>query len=101
MHEKQMRIDKMKMSDKFQLPVDCFVSTVKLNVGCSLSFLNVESASGKDHNKHSDCEFVEHAINNHDRITEENAKLREFVESLQLDVSNEIKLEQLLEELEK
>ena len=37
---------------------------------------------------------------NHYRLVEENKRLREFLESLQLDVSNEIKLEQLLSELE-
>lgn len=41
-----------------------------------------------------------HAINNHDRLVEENKRLREFCESLQLDVSNEIKLEQLLSEMD-
>jgi hypothetical protein len=35
----------------------------------------------------------------HDRLVEENRQLREFLESLQLDVSNEIKLEQLLSEI--
>ncbi|AUR97633.1 coil containing protein [Vibrio phage 1.243.O._10N.261.54.B5] len=40
-----------------------------------------------------------HAINNHDRMVEEIAELREFVCSLQLDVSNEIKLENLLAKL--
>lgn len=35
----------------------------------------------------------------YDRLVEENKRLREFCESLQLDVSNEIKLEQLLSEM--
>lgn len=43
-------------------------------------------------------ELCERALDN-DRLIEENAKLRGFLESLQLDVSNEIKLEQLLNQL--
>ena len=44
-------------------------------------------------------EIIEQAVLNHDRLVEENKRLREFLESLQLDVSNEIKLEQLLSEM--
>ena len=40
--------------------------------------------------------YIVEAINNHDRLVDENKELRSFLESLQLDVSNEIKLEQLL-----
>ena len=42
---------------------------------------------------------INHAVRNHDRMVEEIAELREFVCSLQLDVSNEIKLEKLLAKL--
>ena len=42
---------------------------------------------------------IEHAVLNHDRMVEEIAELREFVCSLQLDVGNEIKLENLLAKL--
>lgn len=41
-----------------------------------------------------------HSENNRKRLVEENKRLREFLGSLQLDVSNEIKLEQLLSELD-
>lgn len=53
-----------------------------------LIFLTVDAA-----------EAQAHALRNHDRLVEENKRLREFCESLQLDVSNEIKLEQLLLEM--
>ena len=43
-----------------------------------------------------DADAICKAVNSHDRLVEENKELRAFLESLQLDVSNEIKLEQLL-----
>lgn len=48
----------------------------------------------------SDYGLIDALPDKHDRLVEENKRLREFCESLQLDVSNEIKLEQLLSELD-
>lgn len=47
----------------------------------------------------SDLPLIKNRSEKYDRLVEENKMLREFCESLQLDVSNEIKLEQLLSEL--
>lgn len=76
---------------KFQQTIDEFgeiTTDYDVECLCGLVFTNEEPAKA-----------TMHAIINHDRLTEENKRLREFLESLQLDVSNEIKLEQLLSEL--
>lgn len=87
----------IKMSDYFVLPMICedghsFIFSNDLSHSMMFDYFNPRMMENK--------KAVAHAINNHDRLVEENNRLREFLESLQLDVSNEIKLEQLLSELD-
>lgn len=74
-----------KMSDVFELPmmvdgysVESQPSTpIGCVGGCVGEFVSdIECDSGKD------AEYVAHAINNHDRLTEENKQLREMLKRL-------------------
>ena len=89
----------MKMSDVFALPVYRGVQEVNIHNKerpCIISGTNTTVIAMPKY-----IEATIHAINNHDRMAEEIAELREFVCSLQLDVSNEIELENLLAKLNK
>lgn len=79
----------MKMADYFSLPVSD--SVLEVIHDCIINLNERTLAPFK---------AADHAINNYDRLVDENKKLREFCESLQLDVSNEIKLERLLSEMD-
>ncbi|CAH9015038.1 coil containing protein [Vibrio phage 466E53-1] len=84
------------MSDVFKLPMVCEEGDGYLyskDLRHSIVF------DDSDANMMEQKTSVAHAINNHDRMVEEIAELREFVCSLQLDVGNEIKLENLLAKL--
>lgn len=90
----------MKMSDLFELPMvtdgHSVMSQPSSPAGCVGEFVSdIECDSGKD------AEYVAHAINNHDRLTEENAKLWEFIEK-QIPFLNSVsaqKAQQLLNQL--
>ncbi|CAH9011555.1 putative coil containing protein [Vibrio phage 191E37-1] len=71
----------MKMSDVFELPVTAYTSRVKLNVGFSVSCLNIECAHGRDCDGEKHAHSAAHAINNHDRLTEENKQQRESLDA--------------------
>ena len=71
----------MKMSDVFELPVTAYTSKVKLNVGFSVSYLNIECAHGRDCDGENHAQGAAHAINNHDRLTEENKQQRESLDA--------------------
>lgn len=92
--------EEIKMSDVFGLPlVACTTNPQMITAKPTINGkVGHHSATIRSPN-YNEITFAAHAINNHDRLTEENKRLREFLESLQLDVSNEIKLEQLLSEL--
>ena len=72
----------MKMSDVFQLPVTAHISKVKLNVGFSINCLNIECDYGRDCDTEKHAHHAAHAINNHDRMADEIAELREALGSL-------------------
>ena len=84
----------MKMSDVFDLPLQAAVDELAIIDNNDVVVGWVDDFHGESARDY----FIE-SINNHDRLVEENKRLREFLESLQLDVSNEIKLEQLLSEM--
>lgn len=68
----------MKMSDAFELPmmVDGYSveSQPSIPEGCTREFVSdIECDNRKD------AKYVAHAINNHDRLTQENAELREVL----------------------
>ena len=69
------------------------------------SIIHLESEISKffdldgDYVIRSDLPLIKTRSEKYDRLVEENKRLRGFLESLQLDVSNEIKLEQLLSEM--
>ena len=77
-------MSELKMSDVFDNPIEFELSDTGL-VYCKYNQMSAEQ-----------LDYIESATLNHDRLVEENKELRAFLESLQLDVSNEIKLEQLL-----
>lgn len=61
-----------KMSTWFKLPVCCMPS----EVGGWMEHVNFGVKGLSSHH----CEAIEDAINNHDRLTEENAKLRDALQ---------------------
>ena len=85
-------MSEFKMQEKFDLPVDCFVSKVKLGNDCSLGFINIEGANGQDYNKHQDAEYVAHAINTHDGLVEQLCLKEEECKQLAQDNHDAIKL---------
>lgn len=86
--------EEIKMGDVFNFPLQAAFNELAVIDNSDVVVAWVDNFFGENARDY----FIE-AINNHDRLTEENKRLREFLESLQLDVSNEIKLEQLLLEL--
>ena len=60
------------MSTWFKLPACCMPS----EIGGWMEHVNFGVKGLSSHH----CEAIEDAINNHDRLTEENAKWREFIE---------------------
>lgn len=80
-------MSKMKMSDVFELPVTAYTSRIKLNIGFSVSCLNIECAHGRGCDGEKHAHSAAHAINNHDRMVEEIAELRSFAKKVsELDV---------------
>lgn len=70
-------MSEVKMSDVFELPVTAYTSKVKLNAGFSVNCLNIECAHGRDCDGENHAQSAAHAINNHDRLIEENKQQRE------------------------
>jgi hypothetical protein len=85
---------------------DVFPSGYNLTFDYCPSYTGTEETFGFIFLSSEPCVFICDAVNNHDRLVEENAQLKadkaeliKFVESLQLDVSNEIALELLLSKI--
>ena len=76
-----------RMSEVFELPmvVDGYSveSQPSIPIGCVAEYVSgIKCDSGKD------AEYVAHAINNHDRLIDENARLREMVKALESGLTN-------------
>lgn len=84
-----------KMSTWFKLPVCCMPS----EVGGWMEHVNFGVKGLSSHH----CEAIEDAINNHDRLTEENAKLRKMLTQLQIEgglgVARHRQIDRLLNQL--
>lgn len=68
--------EEMKMSEVFKLPVTYLALEIEDHIGVD-EYLFLESEEGSYHLRSMRAKCATTAINNHDRLTEENRKLRE------------------------
>lgn len=95
-------MSEMKMSDYFDLPV--FAKSHEVGSRCSLfEGGGITVASSFYANQKAAYDAMAYAINNHDRLTEENAKLRKILTQLQIEgglgVARHRQIDRLLNQL--